>query len=105
MLLSDPVLQEFGRRPVAERRVLPFSVAKNLDVFKGGRLNLCVRGVASAALADTVLTTLPFAFAKDLQPGRIDPDRHRSAPGPPGNLHRQDTGTTGPARSGTGRSR
>ena len=49
----------------------------------------------SAALANPVLTDFPFAFAKDLQPGRIDHDRHRSAPRPTGNLHRQGARTTG----------
>ena len=42
MLLSDPVLQKLNGRPVAEGRVLSFSVVKNLDVFKGRRLDLGV---------------------------------------------------------------
>ena len=48
MLLTDPVLQELNRRPVAEGRMLPFSVVKRFDVFKGGRLDLGVCGVANA---------------------------------------------------------
>ncbi len=42
MLLSDPVLQELNRRPVAEGRVLPFPVVEYLDVFKGSCLDLGV---------------------------------------------------------------
>ena len=68
MLLSDPVLQEFGRRPVAERRVLPFSVIENLDVFKGGRLNLCVRGVANA-LHPFILEVLEPALCRCVRLG------------------------------------
>jgi hypothetical protein len=49
MLLADPVLHELNRRPVAEGRMLPFSVVEHLDVFKGDSLDLGVSRVAAAS--------------------------------------------------------
>ena len=48
MLFTDPTLQELSRRSVAESRMLPFPVVKDLDVFKGDRFDLSVRSVANA---------------------------------------------------------
>ena len=48
MLPVDPSGQELLGRRVAEGRMLPFPVVKDLDVLKGDSFNLCVRGVADA---------------------------------------------------------
>ncbi len=48
MLPVDPSGKELLGRRVAEGRMLPFPVVKDLDVFKGDSFNLCVRGVANA---------------------------------------------------------
>ena len=48
MLFSDPTLQELSWRSVAKSRMLPLSVVKNLDVFKGDSLDLSVRSIPKA---------------------------------------------------------
>jgi hypothetical protein len=71
MLPAEPSGQELRGRLVAEGRMLPFSVVENLDVFKGSRLDLGVRGVANAmhplvpeavepALRRRVIPAVPF---------------------------------------------
>jgi hypothetical protein len=71
MLLSDPTLQELSWRSVAEGRMLPLSVVENLDVFKGGSLDLSVRSIPNAmhplvleavepALRRRVVPAVPF---------------------------------------------
>ena len=67
MLLSDPVLQELNGRPVAQRRVLPFSVVENLDVFKGSGLDLGVRRVANT-MHPLVLEAVEPAFRRRVIP-------------------------------------
>jgi hypothetical protein len=44
---TDPLFQELHWRLVAEGRMLPFSVVKDLDVFKGGRLDFGMSRVAN----------------------------------------------------------
>ena len=48
MLLAEPSVQELLGRRVAEGRMQPFPVVKDLDVFKGGGFDLAVRGVTNA---------------------------------------------------------
>ena len=48
MLPAEPSYQELRWRLVAEGRVLPFSVVKDLNVFKGRSFDLGVCGVANA---------------------------------------------------------
>ena len=48
MLPAEPSYQKLRWRLVAEGRILPFSVVKDLNVFKGGRFDRGVCGVANA---------------------------------------------------------
>ena len=67
MLPAEPRRQELHRRLVAEGRMLPFSVVKDLDVFKGGGFNLSVRRVANAMHA-LVLEAVGPTFGWDIIP-------------------------------------
>lgn len=82
MLLSDPGLQKLNRRLVTERRMLPFPIVKNLDVFKGCGLDLGVRGVANtmdSLVLEAVEPTLrrrvsqqfPFRLIEQVMPNAL----------------------------------
>ena len=79
MLPAEPSRQELHGRLVAESRMLPFSVVKDLDVFKGGSFNLGVRCVTNAmhtlvfeavepALRRCVSQQFPFRLIEQVMP-------------------------------------
>jgi PAS domain S-box-containing protein len=66
-LLADPVLQELNGRLVAEGRMLALPVVKNLDVFKGGSLDLGRRRVVNT-LQPLVLEAVEPALRRRIVP-------------------------------------
>ena len=67
MLPPDPVREELFGRLVAEGRMLPFSVVKHLDVFKGDSLDFGVRRVANT-MHPLVLEAVEPAFRRRVIP-------------------------------------
>jgi hypothetical protein len=98
--LVEQAGQDFAVAPVGGGH---FNADDVLGAFVYGQVDLAPR----AALAHPVLTHLPFAFAENLQPGRIDhhmrrplarPARNRAPKFPP----HVATGSCGPVPAGPG---
>ena len=67
MLPAEPGRQELHGRLVAEGRVLPFSVVKDLDVFKADGLHVGVSGKANS-MHPLVLEAVEPTFRRRIIP-------------------------------------